>query len=94
MIKQVEYKKRYAAHYIQLGEAYVRQAMLSFDGEEQFILEPFDREYPSTIFLSGTILIYPKGDNPKELKQENEISIEEMQTLLNAKPNSWSIKLP
>ncbi len=94
MLKQVDYTKCYAAHYIQLGSSYACRGMLSFDEEGKPRLSSFDREYPSTIFISGTILIYPKGKDAVNLERLNKVSIDELQGLLNINPKNWSIKLP
>ncbi len=94
MFEQLDFKKRYASHYLQLGSAYIRNAMLSFDEEHSILLAPFDREYPQTVFLSGTIIIYKDGEQLPSISKDLEISLEEMQTELDKAPHSWRVKLP
>lgn len=95
MLEQLDYTKKYASHYIQLGSSYIRNAMLSFDEKRSILLSPFDREYPKTIFLSGTIIISKKESEVlSELSKDLEISLEEMQNKLNEAPHSWSVQLP
>ncbi len=91
-IEDLDFSKSYAAHYISLGTSYVKNAMLSFKEDSSISLAPFDKEYPRTIFLSGTIVIC---DEMRRVgKREILISVERMQELLNEKPYSWQVQLP
>ncbi len=95
MFEQLDSKKRYASHYLQLGSAYIRNAMLSFDEEHRITLAPFEREYPQTIFLSGTIHIYKQEEKSSlVIDKDVEISLEEMQSKLDEAPNSWRVEFP
>ncbi len=95
MLNKIDYKKRYASHYIQLASSYIQNAMLSFDKEHRIQLSPFDKEYPQTVFFSGTIIIYKLGEELSQgIGKDVEISLEEMQNKLNEEPNSWCVKLP
>ncbi len=95
MLETIDLTKSYAAHFVQLGSAYVKYAMLSFDGEHGIFLRDFEREYPRTIFLSGTILIYEAGQEiPTTIAPKHLISLEEMQALLNETGKCWAIQVP
>ncbi len=95
MREKIDYTKSYSAHYIQLGNFYVRNAMLSFDEKHCIRLSAFDREYPRTIFLSGTIFVYNSAEGfSAPLDKIKEISLAEMQELLDQESFAWSILLP
>ncbi len=95
MFKDLDYNKRYASHYIQLGSSYIRNAMLFFDDEHHILLAPFDKEYPQTIFFSGTIIIHKIGEEASlGISKDLEISLVEMQGELNKAPDLWCVKLP
>lgn len=51
--------KRYFAHKIIHGEKEYRMAVATIDDNRVISIEPYEKEIPSTIFISGTIQLIP-----------------------------------